>query len=259
MALYNRTLLFAVLVSRAFAWDSRDVNASEWVCSDALLSVVFGSQATSCATEVLQDIAQVQPIVTYFNSSADPSSLYTLIIVDRDAPNSSVPVRSPLRHYAAGNIPASVLATGAGAAVVAWFNYSGPQPPVGSLCHRYYVQLYVQTPGVTPTLADPFSRYTWDFPAWATNNSLSKVAVSYWRTQNLGVRTGPCDGTPSESPAGSPVLSLGAIIGIAVGGVCVLVAASWVAWMARSRLLRRRMKVGEVEAWDSDAASKGFY
>ena len=243
-------LIFAIVGSVA-AWDSRNVSDSEWICFGSL-DVAFGSQHVACSSEVFQNVAQAQPTVTY--TAVNSSLLYTLIIVDRDAPSMGSPTRSPLRHYAAGNITAAILSRGAGSAVSAWFNYSGPQPPSGSLCHRYYVMLYAQTPGTFPTLVDPTSRYLWDFPAWAANNSLTKIAVNYWETQNLSARTAPCGGSGGGGSGDPPLLSTGAIAGIAVAGAIVLASAIGIGfWALRSRMQR---KPG-VANWEDGAGA--FY
>lgn len=240
-------LILAIVGSAA--WDSRNVSDSEWICNGAL-DVAFGSQHVSCSSEVLQDVAQAQPTVTY--TAVNFSLLYTLIIVDRDAPSMGSPTRSPLRHYAAGNIPAAILSAGAGSTVPAWFNYSGPQPPNGSLCHRYYVMLYAQAPGTFPTLVDPTSRYLWDFPVWAANNSLTKIAVNYWETQNLSARTAPCGGSGGGSGDHPLLLSVGAIAGIAVAGAIVVAIAIGIGfWALRSRMQR---KAG-VANWEDGAGA----
>ena len=64
------------------------------------------------------------------------------------------------------------------------------QPPAGSGCHRYYSIVYVQRTGVSPTLPDS-NRLNWNFPQWATNFSMTRMAVNYFATQNVA-RTGPC-------------------------------------------------------------------
>jgi phosphatidylethanolamine-binding protein (PEBP) family uncharacterized protein len=223
--------LCLALIPSAAAWDSRNVSASEWICN-AFVGVTFGAIPVDCSTEILQNVAQTQPVIRYYNASAAVGSLYTVIIVDRDAPSAGSPVRSPLRHFSAGNIADTVLADGVEAGIAAWFNYSGPQPPAGSLCHRYYVMVYHQTPGISPTLQDPTQRLLWDFPAWARNNSLTKVAVNYWQTQNLSVRAVPCDAGGGGGASGSSSLSEGAVIGIAVGvliavGAAIFCAVRW--------------------------------
>ena len=239
-------------------WDSRNISDQEWVCdeSPAGLHVDFGTLRIKCGTEVLQDVSQVQPIISFYNSSDDSSTLYTLIIVDRDASSAANPTRSPLRHYAAGNIPAALLAAGAGAGVCAWFNYSGPQPPAGTLCHRYYVMLYRQRPGVTPTLEEPTNRLLWDFPVWAANNSLTKVSVDFWMTQNLSFRTAPCLQASTSSGEHVSLAEIITAIVLAVVGCLLLVLLSLYCWRARKARLMNSAGVYKV---DSDSLMGGGY
>lgn len=188
-------------------WDSRNVSAAEWVCSVAgALTVQFSSGSVVCGTEVLIADTAVQPTIAL--PSADSAALYTVLVVDRDASSPWLPANSPLRHMALSSVPGTLLAAGISSAAAAGaplFPYSGPRPPAGSACHRYYVQVYEQTPGIVPSIANISNRLTWNFPEWARNESLTKVAVNVWRTQNAASRTGPCDAfsmspTPSPSP-----------------------------------------------------------
>ena len=220
---------FFLMSVRAF--DSRNISAGEWECSGGVSIAFTGSAAvTTCGGEVLQSLTGAMPTITYSNSSDALSALYTVLIVDRDAPSAASPIRSPLRHMALGNVSASMLASGLDAAAVAaavngsgllaYFPYSGPQPPAGSLCHRYYVQIYRQLGGA-PVLAvnssNPTDRLLFDFPVWASANNLTKEAVSFWRTQNFIARIGGCDG---DAPAAS---SIGLAVGLGVGiGVPIL-------------------------------------
>lgn len=68
--------------------------------------------------------------------AADPSQLYAIVFVDRDAPSAQSPTASPIRHGVAVNVTGAQLAAGvSNNATGAWLqSYSGPQPPVGSGC-----------------------------------------------------------------------------------------------------------------------------
>jgi phosphatidylethanolamine-binding protein (PEBP) family uncharacterized protein len=221
-----RALLLSALLLAAECWDSRDIPESEWACTSSP-SVVFAGAplpAISCGTEILQPIAQKQPTVTFPVAPADASTRFTVIIVDRDAPNSSVPLRSPIRHFAAVDISSTDLASGfAGPGAQ---SFAGPQPPVSALlpCHRYYTMVYAQLPGVVPETASFGSgRYLWDFRTWATANNLTKLGVNYWTTQNYTFRAGPC--APPAAP--SSVLTTGELAAIIVGGIVVFGAVAW--------------------------------
>lgn len=177
---------------------------SAWDC-DGSLQVTFAAAplpAVSCGSEVLQNATSapfttVAPVFTLATAAA--ASTYTLLVVDRDAPNATAPSRSPLLHFATSRVAGAALRSGyTGAASTAmWFNYSGPQPPVGSGCHRYYAFALVEPAGGgLPT--SPFTatanatRYQFDFVAWEATNSLTVASSNYWRTQSLAARVGPC-------------------------------------------------------------------
>jgi hypothetical protein len=232
----RQVAVFGAIAAVSFAWDSRNISASEWICLiPSPLSVKFSvGEPVECSTEVLQDVSQTMPEIRYFNASAPLETLYTVIIVDRDAPSQSSPIKSPLRHYAAGNIAAVDLASGFIPTSAAWFNYSGPQPPAGSRCHRYYVMLYEQAPNITPALFDPTQRLLWDFPEWASNNSLTKIGVNFWQSQNLSVRTSGCSGGGGGGNS-ARALSSTEIICIVVASCVVISVGFAAAFRLRSR------------------------
>lgn len=232
-------LAIAAVVAQPYpGYSSLNVSAIEWECNSTLaLQFTGGSGPLVCGDEELQGITGVMPKITLALPSPAPTYV-TLLVVDRDAPSSQAPVRSPLRHMAISRVPGALLATGVDESILAsasgaefFFNYSGPQPPAGTLCHRYYVQVYAETGG-PPALNISASggRYTWDFPTWAASQNLTKLAVGMWRTQNAGARVGGCDGTPSST---SSALSLGLGIGLPLG-----LAALASLWFARAPLQR---------------------
>lgn len=69
----------------------------------------------------------------------DPSKLYTIMIIDLDAPTPENPTKSPLLHYLATNIPGDDIGYGD-----ILMSYIPPNPPVGSNPHRYQVDVYEQ-------------------------------------------------------------------------------------------------------------------
>jgi len=196
--------------------------------SQTLISATFtDGTIADCNSEVLRPIALTMPTIYFYNSSAAPSTTYTLLIIDRDAPNATVPLRGPLRHAAFSHLSQRILRSGINwstlnnnnnDSAIALFNYSGPGPSAGSGCHRYYIMLYseaIDTP--LPFLYDP-SRYSMNFPVFASNFSLTKIAsaTTYWRTQNFEGRIGPCD-TPSSTPPPPTNTKLGLGLGFGLG------------------------------------------
>jgi phosphatidylethanolamine-binding protein (PEBP) family uncharacterized protein len=250
------SLLVLGALAAAAAFDARDVPASEWAVGSGSLTVAFlnGPTASGATTpEVLRPATVAMPTFTFFDASAPATTLYTALVLDRDAPNASVPLRSPLRHMALAGLSQAqlragvswaTLGPGANGSSVALFNYSGPNPPAGSGCHRYYAMLYTQTAAVSPSIPpEQGSRFSWDFPAWAASQSLTKVAsaTTYFRTQNWDAYAGPCDGAPTAAAAGG--LSPGAAAGVAVA---VLAAAGGgVGAALYARALRRKEEAAE--------------
>lgn len=160
---------------------------------------------TACGTEVLQVPSKRMPTVALASPSLLTATNYTVLMVDRDAPNASSPIRSPLRHMLLTGIPRAAMRAGVSSPAVAARSpqlYAGPQPPPGSLCHRYYVQIYAEAEGMAPqSLPSNSSRFSWDFTQWARDSGLSLVGGTYFRTQNASARTTDCDGAPLPAPA----------------------------------------------------------
>lgn len=84
---------------------------------------------------------QVQniPVVDW---QADPNQLYTLLMVDPDAPSRAEPKRRSFKHWAVVNIPGKDVAKGDCVA-----EYIGAGPPNGTGLHRYVFLVYKQNDG----------------------------------------------------------------------------------------------------------------
>ena len=239
----------------ATPWDSRNVSDSAWACSDNTTSALTldfsasgGGVVTACGAEVLQGPSQAQPTIT-LPAAQLTASRYTLLAIDRDAPSAAGPTRSPLRHMALLSVPRAALQAGvasAAAAAQGSMGYSGPQPPPGSGCHRYYVQVYAEAEGVAPQAFGP-SRFLWNFTQWAANSSLALVGGTHFRTQSNASRVADCDGRPLAPPPGpgaaAPVSSAALAAAIAVPLV-VAAAAAAAAWWWRARRAARLEEEG---------------
>ena len=231
-----RSVALGALLLAAAAFDSRDVPAAEWTLGAGTLTVSFldGPTARGASTpEVLRPATVAMPTLQYYDAAAPASTLYTALVLDRDAPNATVPLRGPLRHMALAGLSQAQLRDGvswatlgaANGSSVALFNYSGPNPGAGSGCHRYYVMLYAQSDALFPSIpAEQGSRFSWDFPSWAASQSLIKItsATTFFRTQNWTSYNyaGPCD--PPAAAAAAQGLSPGAAAGVALAAIAVL-------------------------------------
>ena len=199
--------LLLTLAGRAYAqpyipnWDSRNISAAEWTCdaSGGGVTATFNGGSVTCGSELLQSVTTFSgaPIVSW-SGAADGT--YSIVIVDRDARSPSEPLLSPLRHYATSRVAGSALRAGVNISGGLWFNYSGPQPPAGTGCHRYYLIVYSENGEVLgPTNA---SRFNWNWPTWAADNRLTRRSANYWSTQNEAARTGGCAATSAASRVG---------------------------------------------------------
>ena len=244
-----------------FPFDSRNISESAWACNASAASVTLQFAgppiARICGAEVPQPATAALPTLT-LSGYAPPAgnATVTVLIVDRDAPSAAQPIRSPLRHMALSRVPAALLLAGvnesslaAAPGVVAFFSYSGPQPPNATGCHRYYVYVYAEDAALPPpqlNISAGGGRYNWNFLEWAASQNLTTLAVGMWRTQNFAAKVGPCDAAPTPTPAptlaptpapdsgsASSPLALGLGLGIPLG-----LAALASLWLARAPLRR---------------------
>ncbi|KAH8417560.1 hypothetical protein KR222_001886, partial [Zaprionus bogoriensis] len=79
-----------------------------------------------------------EPTVSW--ESAEGSTLYTLLMVDPDAPTRSDPKYREILHWAVVNIPGNQVNEGQ-----TLVEYIGSGPPEGTGLHRYIFLLYAQT------------------------------------------------------------------------------------------------------------------
>jgi len=179
-------------------WSVDDILPSEFNCgSPALVSVAFpvaGSApiVAGCGTEIAQAVTTSGstssfPTITF--AAAAATSLYSIVVVDQDAGP-----MGPIGHSVVANVPGNVLSGGLTAANAGSYflePYNGPGVSAGMGCHRYNVIVYVQAPGVTPyvNMSTAFNYLghlyllNFNFPVWASQYGLTRVASQMWQTQ----------------------------------------------------------------------------
>ncbi|KAH7709778.1 Phosphatidylethanolamine-binding protein PEBP [Aphelenchoides avenae] len=89
-----------------------------------------------------------QPEVSW---PAEDDQLYTLVMVDPDAPTHTEPTLREYLHWLVVNIPGNDVKKGTELA-----GYYGPQPPRNSGQHRYVLLVYKQAARIDP-LPQPFT------------------------------------------------------------------------------------------------------
>lgn len=93
------------------------------------INVSYQGRALNYGESVTKEEAQAVPVVNY---NKEPGKLYTLIMVDPDAPSAKNPIYRYWLHWLIVN--QSINSNGN---VVN--RYMGPTPPKGSGTHRYYI------------------------------------------------------------------------------------------------------------------------
>ncbi len=171
----------------------------------------------NCGTEIAQSVTTSGstssfPTITFPQAVA--TKLYTIVFVDQDAG-----AIGPIGHSVVANVPGSVLASTVGLTatnVQTYFlePFNGPGVSAGMGCHHYVVILYEQTPGMTPyiNMATAYNYLgklyllNFNFPVFASQYDLTRVASQMWQTQNDADRkaNGPCNAVP-QAPGGAAI------------------------------------------------------
>lgn len=137
------------------------------------VSVKLGNEATP--TQVKD-----QPDIKY---NSKPNGLYSLFMIDPDAPSRTDPKMAQILHYQVVNIPGSDISKGDTA-----FEYVGAGPPQGTGLHRYIYLLYNQKDRIeTPTTVPKTSREgrkNFNVRDWAKQHNLGQpIAVNFFKAQ----------------------------------------------------------------------------
>ncbi|GAA5919217.1 hypothetical protein JCM1841_002508 [Sporobolomyces salmonicolor] len=122
---------------------------------------------------------QEEPRVSFETHQGDPE-LYTLALLDPDAPSKSDPKWAPFRHW---------LVTGVKPGEPAKFgealtSYMGPAPPAGTGPHRYAYLLYRQSAHVAPKLHGDPERRSFDIASFVKESKLELVGANFFLAEN---------------------------------------------------------------------------
>ena len=113
----------------------------------------------------------------------EPNALYTLIMVDPDAPSRQYPDLREIIHWLVINIPGNNIEKGQ-----TQVSYVGSGPPEGSGLHRYVFLVFKQTQGGLNLTADDSrmqeKRYKFSTKSWALKYNLGQpVAGNFYQAQ----------------------------------------------------------------------------
>merc|ERR1712200_210415 len=122
-----------------------------------------------------------QPTVSY--SDAESSQLYTVAMVDPDAPSRNNPRAAQWIHWIVINVDGKTLLSGEDLRGDEVTEYAGPSPPRGSGPHRYVLLVWEQHHSVS--MDSPRSRARGDISKIVKSLDLKEpVAGNFFLTEN---------------------------------------------------------------------------
>eukprot|EP00029_Vermamoeba_vermiformis_P008518 TRINITY_DN4011_c0_g1_i1.p1 TRINITY_DN4011_c0_g1~~TRINITY_DN4011_c0_g1_i1.p1 ORF type:complete len:184 (-),score=31.52 TRINITY_DN4011_c0_g1_i1:94-645(-) len=178
----RNTLLFA---NRARS-NSRKAMEQHGIFADVIdkfaptikLDVKYGSKHVHEGNELKPSEVQHEPTVAY---EADDKHLYTLAMVDPDAPSRTQPQFREWRHWLVSNIPGHKVSSG-----TVLSSYMGSAPPKGTGLHRYIFLLFQQQGKLdaAPLNDEGKNRAGFHIKTWAKDHHLTPVGCEFFQAQN---------------------------------------------------------------------------
>uniref|UniRef100_A0A0M3J700 Phosphatidylethanolamine-binding protein 4 (inferred by orthology to a human protein) n=1 Tax=Anisakis simplex TaxID=6269 RepID=A0A0M3J700_ANISI len=139
------------------------------------LAVSYGQHSVQCGTVLKPSDARKQPTV---NWPSDSQKLYTLMMVDPDAPSRKRPTMGQWLHWLVVNVPGSSIDQGQ-----TLTPYAPPTPPSGSGLHRYVFLAYQQSAQLNANSVSQRPKFS--AKQFASNNGLgAPVAGNFFQTES---------------------------------------------------------------------------
>ncbi|KAI6219959.1 Protein D2 [Aphelenchoides besseyi] len=141
-------------------------------------TVKYGKQTVDLGHVINPRFTKNQPKVFW---DAKPHSLYTLAMIDIDAPSRKDPQFAQFRHWLVMNIPGNRIAKGK---VIS--SYFAVGPPEKTRWHRYVLAIFKQNGRIKSVQEkeDGSDRVKWNVTEFAARNGLKHVAGSYFVARN---------------------------------------------------------------------------
>ncbi len=136
--------------------------------TNSLLKVYFGAKQVQSNIIPLANTQGIPAV----SIQSGPTTLYTLIMHDPDAPGHSA--ARPYLHWLVTDIPGPNFNEGH-----ILFSYAAPQPPSG--IHRYYFSLYEQLHGSSVLRQSPPKADQFDLKEFIRSNGLRLAAQVHMR------------------------------------------------------------------------------
>ncbi|KAF1882499.1 hypothetical protein Lal_00039147 [Lupinus albus] len=142
----------------------------------AKMTILYGNKHVSNGYDIKPSLAAERPHVQ-ISGASNASNLYTLVMVDPDAPSPSEPTHREWLHWIVVDIPEGSDATQGRELVM----YMGSCPAVG--IHRYVFVAFKQTGGGVVGVEAPQERQNFNTRQFASLNNLGlPVAAIYFNS-----------------------------------------------------------------------------
>jgi phosphatidylethanolamine-binding protein (PEBP) family uncharacterized protein len=106
-------------------------------------------------------------------SNVDPSKLYTIMIVDEDAPSKTNPINKYMIHLLIINNKTKI------------FDYHPPNPPINAGPHRYHILVYEQSNFIDKYSIKLLSRAKFDLNIFVKKNLLKLFDKFMFQTERI--------------------------------------------------------------------------
>ncbi|KAJ2757140.1 hypothetical protein GGI19_000292 [Coemansia pectinata] len=137
------------------------------------ISIKFNNKPVEMGQLLTINDTRTEPTIEF---DTQPGQIFTLAMVDPDAPSNSRHGYRSYRHFLISNLDMSENST---STVIT--TYQGPQPEFGTGAHRYALVVLKQRDHLNLTAADvPESRVRFDIVDWGNKRKMKPVAASYF-------------------------------------------------------------------------------
>uniref|UniRef100_A0A914VWK0 Uncharacterized protein n=1 Tax=Plectus sambesii TaxID=2011161 RepID=A0A914VWK0_9BILA len=141
-----------------------------------LLSVNYASYSASLGNELNRATTQTPPSLDW---PIESGALYTIAMVDPDAPSRKHPLAREWRHWLVVNVKSKDVSSGR-----TLTSYQGPSPPSSSGLHRYVLLVYKQKAEITNSEWSDRNRPNWRVANFASKNQLGDpVAGNFFQVK----------------------------------------------------------------------------
>ena len=143
-----------------------------------LLTVVLNKKVIKYKQLLPLTDTQEQPILNYIKND---KKLYTIMMIDPDAPDCANPIYKYVLHWLIVNTSDVIKP------------YHPPSPPAGSGNHRYYIIIYEQSHFIDPLSFNNIERHSFDAYQFVNANNLKPILGNMFMSKHSDTEPAKCE------------------------------------------------------------------